>query len=41
MINSLLLREVQNVLDRLHNLADSRDDSIIQAIRGDGHAPLG
>ena len=34
MTNSLLLPEVQNVLERLHALADSRDESIIQQVRG-------
>ena len=35
MTNSLLLPEVQAVLERLHTLADSRDDTIIQQVRGD------
>ena len=34
MTKSLLLPEVQNVLERLHTLADSRDDTIIQQVRG-------
>ena len=33
-MNSLLLPEVQNVLERLHDLADARDEAIIQQIRG-------
>jgi predicted O-methyltransferase YrrM len=33
-MNSLLLPKVQNVLERLHTLADSRDDSIVQRVRG-------
>ncbi|MGO9107607.1 MAG: O-methyltransferase [Thermoguttaceae bacterium] len=33
-MNSLLLPEVQNVLERLHALADDRDDVIIQDVRG-------
>jgi predicted O-methyltransferase YrrM len=35
MTNSLLLPEVQNVLERLHTLADARDDSIVQRVRHD------
>jgi predicted O-methyltransferase YrrM len=35
MTNSLLLPNVQAVLERLHTLADSRDDTIIQQVRGD------
>ena len=34
MTHSLLLPEVQNVLERLHNLADARDETIIQQVRG-------
>ena len=34
MTNSLLLPEVQNVLERLHVLADTRDESIVQQVRG-------
>jgi hypothetical protein len=34
MTNSLLLPEVQNVLERLHDLADARDEAIVQQIRG-------
>ena len=34
MINSLLLPEVQNVLERLHDLADTCDKSIVQQVRG-------
>jgi predicted O-methyltransferase YrrM len=34
MTNSLLLPEVQNVLERLHALADARDDAILQQARG-------
>ncbi len=33
-MNSLLLPEVQNVLERLHVLADARDETIIQQVRG-------
>ena len=33
-MNSLLLPEVQNVLERLHTLADARDETIIQQVRG-------
>jgi len=33
-MNSLLLPEVQDVLDRLHDLADVRDETIIQRVRG-------
>jgi predicted O-methyltransferase YrrM len=33
-VNSLLLPEVQNVLERLHDLADARDESIVQQVRG-------
>jgi predicted O-methyltransferase YrrM len=33
-MNSLLLPEVQNVLDRLHDLADARDETIVQQVRG-------
>lgn len=35
MMNSLLLPEVQNVLERLHTLADTRDEAIVQKVRGD------
>ena len=35
MTNSLLLPEVYAVLERLHTLADSRDETIIQQVRGD------
>lgn len=35
MMNSLLLSEVKNVLERLHTLADTRDQTIVQRIRGD------
>jgi predicted O-methyltransferase YrrM len=35
MMNSLLLPEVQNVLERLHTLADNRDEAIVQKVRGD------
>ena len=34
MMNSLLLPEVQNLLERLHALADARDDAIVQQVRG-------
>ena len=34
MINSLLLPEVQDVLERLHSLADARDEALIQLVRG-------
>ena len=33
--STLLLPEVQTVLERLHALADSRDDTIIQRVRAD------
>jgi predicted O-methyltransferase YrrM len=33
-MNSLLLPEVHNVLERLHDLADTRDETIIQQVRG-------
>ena len=33
-MNSLLLSEVQNILQRLHTLADNRDEAIIQQVRG-------
>ncbi len=33
-MNSLILPEVQNVLERLHALADTRDESIVQQVRG-------
>ena len=33
-MNSLLLPEARNVLERLHALADARDESIIQQVRG-------
>ena len=33
-MNSLLLPEVQNVLERLHTLADNRDERIVQQVRG-------
>ena len=33
-MNSLLLPEVQNVLERLHDLADARDETMIQQVRG-------
>ncbi len=33
-MNTLLLPDVQNVLERLHSLADVRDDAIIQQVRG-------
>ncbi len=33
MTNSLLLPEVQNVLERLHDLADARDEAIVQQVR--------
>jgi len=33
-MNSLLLPEVQNVVERLHALAEARDETIIQEIRG-------
>ena len=33
-MNSLLLPEVQNVLERLHDLADARDEAIVQQVRG-------
>jgi predicted O-methyltransferase YrrM len=33
-MNSLLLPEVQDVLDRLHDLADVRDETVIQRVRG-------
>ena len=32
---ALLLPEVQTVLERLHTLADARDDVIVQEVRGD------
>lgn len=35
-MNTLLLPEVQAVLNRLHGLAESRDDAIIQQVRGPG-----
>ena len=35
MTNSLLLPEVQTVLERLHTLADSRDEAVVQKVRGD------
>lgn len=35
MTNSLLLLEVQSVLERLHTLADARDETIIHQVRGD------
>ena len=35
MMNSLLLPEVQNVLQRLHGLADARDEATVQQARGD------
>ncbi len=35
MTNSLLLPEVQNVLERLHSLADDRDEAIVQQVRHD------
>ena len=35
MTNSLLLPSVENVLKRLHTLADSRDESIVRRVRGD------
>jgi predicted O-methyltransferase YrrM len=35
-MNTLLLPEVKSVLDRLHTLAESRDDAIIQQVRGPG-----
>ena len=34
MTNSLLLPEVQNVLEQLHSLADARDEAIVQQVRG-------
>ena len=34
MTNSLLLPEVQSVLERLHEFADARDEAIVQQIRG-------
>lgn len=34
MTNSLLLPEVQNVLERLHDLADARDEAIVRQVRG-------
>jgi predicted O-methyltransferase YrrM len=34
-MNSLLLPEVQNVLERLHTLADTRDEAVVQQVRGD------
>jgi len=33
-MNSLLLPEVQNILAQLHDLADARDETIIQQVRG-------
>jgi predicted O-methyltransferase YrrM len=33
-MNSLLLPEVENVLERLHDLADTRDETIVQQVRG-------
>jgi predicted O-methyltransferase YrrM len=35
-MNTLLLPEVQSVLNRLHALAESRDGAIIQQVRGPG-----
>jgi predicted O-methyltransferase YrrM len=35
MTNSLLLSEVQAVLERLHALADVRDETLVQQVRGD------
>jgi predicted O-methyltransferase YrrM len=34
-MNSLLLPEVQVVLERLHTLADTRDDAVVKQVRGD------
>jgi predicted O-methyltransferase YrrM len=34
MANSLLCPEVQNVLERLHDLAEARDETIFQRVRG-------
>lgn len=34
-MNTLLLPEVQNVLERLHALADTRDESIVRQVRSD------
>jgi predicted O-methyltransferase YrrM len=34
MTNSLLLPAVKNVLERLHSLADARDETIIRQVRG-------
>ena len=34
-MNSLLLPEVYAVLERLHTLADTRDETIVQQVRGD------
>ena len=36
MTNTLLLPEVQAVLNRLHALAEAHDDAIIQQVRGPG-----
>ena len=33
-MNALLLSNVQSVLDRLHALADARDEAIVQRVRG-------
>jgi len=35
-MNTLLLPEIQSVLNRLHALAESRDDAIIPQVRGSG-----
>jgi predicted O-methyltransferase YrrM len=36
MTNTLMLPEVQAILNRLHALAEARDDAIIQQVRGPG-----
>ncbi|MGA2064541.1 MAG: class I SAM-dependent methyltransferase [Thermoguttaceae bacterium] len=38
MTNSLLLPSVQNVLERLHALADARDEALVRQVRGDDAA---
>ncbi len=38
MMNSLWLPEVETVLERLHALADARDDVIVQEVRGSDEA---
>ena len=36
MTNTLMLPVVQSVLNRIHALAEARDDAIIQQVRGPG-----